>query len=69
MFHKDLEDRVVATRVKAKVNHPRVRDTSGFLASQSRDSVIIATSLDTLDGISLIGRDPRNTGHHSLNHQ
>ena len=69
LFHTDLGDRAIATRVKAKVNHPRVGDTSGLLASQGRERVSIVTSLDTLDGIALRGRDPENTGHHSPNHQ
>ena len=59
----------MATETKAKVNHLRVRDTSGLLASQGRERVSIITSLDTLDGITLRGRDPRVMGHHSLNHQ
>ena len=58
----------MAIRVKAKVNHPRVEDTSGLLASQGRKRVSIVTSLDTLDEISLKGRDPKIMGHHSPNH-
>ena len=69
LFHMDLGDRAVATRVKAKVNHPRVGDTSGLLASQGRERVSIVTSLDTIGGIAIKGRDPGNTGHHSPNHQ
>ena len=59
----------VATRAKAKVNHSGVGDTSGLLASQSREHVSIVTILDTLDGITLRGKDPRVMGHHSLSHQ
>ena len=69
MFHTDLKDRAMATRVKAKVNHPGVGDTLGLLASEGRERVFIITSLDTLNGISLRGRDPESTGHHSPNHQ
>ena len=54
----DLRDRVVAIRSKAKVNHLRVGDTSGLLASQGRERVSIVTTLDTLDEIALRGRDP-----------
>ena len=64
-----LRDRTVATRAKAEVNHSGVGDTSGLLASHGRERVSIITSLDTLDGISLKGRDPRFMGHHSPNHQ
>ena len=59
----------MATRIKAKVNHPRVGDTLGLLASQGRERVFIVTSLDTLDKIALRGRDPGIMGHHSPNHQ
>ena len=54
---------------KAKVNHSGVGDTSGLLSSQGRKRVSIVTSLDTLDGIALKGRDPKVMGHHSPNHQ
>ena len=33
MFHMDLKDRAVATKVKAKVNHPGVGETLEILAS------------------------------------
>ena len=65
----DLGDRAVATRVKTKVNYPGVGDTSGLLPSQGRERVSIVTSLDTVDKIALGGRDLRNVGHHSPNHQ
>ena len=58
----------MATRTKAKVNHLGVGDTSGLLASQGRERVSIITSLHTLDGIALRGRDSRVMGHHSPNH-
>ena len=69
LFRTDLRDRTVATRVKAKVNYPRVGDTSGLLPSQGREHVSIVTILDTLDEIVLGGKDLRNVGHHSPNHQ
>ena len=59
----------MVTRAKAKVNHSRVGDTSGLLANQGRERVSIVTSLDTLDGIALKGRDLRVMGHHSPNRQ
>ena len=65
----DLRAKAVAIRAKAKVNHSRVGDTSGLLASQGRACVSIVTSLDTLDGIALRVRDPRVLGHHNPNHQ
>ena len=68
-LHTDHWDGAVATRAKAKVNHSRVGDTSRLLASQGRERVSIVTSLDTLEGIALKGRDPRVMGHHSPNHQ
>ena len=58
----------MATRVKAKVNHLGVGGTSGLLAIQGRERVSIITNLDTLDWITLRGKDPGNTGHHSPNH-
>ena len=57
----------MATRAKAKVNRPRVENTSGLLAKQSREHVSTATSLDTFDGIAHGGKDPRVMGHLSLN--
>ena len=69
LFYTDPKERVVATKVKAKVNHPGIGDTSGLLANQGRERVSIVTSLDTLNKIALKGRDPRNTRHHSPNHQ
>ena len=40
-------DKVVATRAKARINHPEIEGTSGLLASQGRECVFSATSLDT----------------------
>ena len=47
LLHKDLRGRVGAIRAKVRVNHPKMGDTSGLLASQGREHVSIATSLDT----------------------
>ena len=69
MLRTDLKARVVAIRAKAKVNHPGVGDTLELLASQGRERFSIATSLDTLEGIALRGRDPRVMEHHNPNHQ
>ena len=53
----------MATKVKAKVSYPRVEDPSGFLASQIKERVSTATSLNTFDGITHGGRDPKVMGH------
>ena len=53
----------MATRDKAKVNHSRVGDTLGLLASQGKERVSIVTSLNTLDGVALRGKDPRVMGN------
>ena len=68
LLRTDLRDKVVATRAKAKVNHSGVGDTSGLLAGQGKERVSIVTSLETLDGIALRGRDPRIMEHHRPNH-
>ena len=44
---KGFKDSSVAIRAKATVDHPKVGDISGRLASQCRGHVSIATSLDT----------------------
>ena len=44
-------------------------DTLGLLASQGKERVSSATSLDMLYGIALRGKDPIVMGHHSLSHQ
>ena len=71
MLRTDPRKRAVTTRAKAKakVKHPRVGDTSGLLASQGKERVSFATSIDILDGIVREGRDPIDMGHHSPNHQ
>ena len=67
LFHKDLKDKTMATRAKAKISCPGVENTLRLLASQSRDQVTTATSLDTFDGIAHGGRDPKVLGHLSSN--
>ena len=47
LLHEGFRDRVVVTRAKAKINHHKMGDTSGLLASQGRGHVSIATSLNT----------------------
>ena len=69
MFRMEFRDRAVATRAKAKISCPRVENTSGLLASRSRERVSTATSLDTFDGITHGGRDPKVVGHLSPNHR
>ena len=69
MLRTEPRNRVGTTRAKAKVNHPGVGDTSKLLASQGRERVSFATSLDILDGIVCRGRDPRDMGHHNPNLQ
>ena len=44
---KGFRDRVVTIKAKARVNHPKVGNASRILASQGREHVSIATSLDT----------------------
>ena len=67
LFRMDLRDRAVATRAKAKISCPGVENTSGLLASQSRERVSTATSLDTFDEIAHKGKDPKVMGHLSPN--
>ena len=43
---KDFRDRAAAIKAKTRVNHHKMGDTSGLLASQGRGHVSIATSLD-----------------------
>ena len=47
LLRKGFRDRVATIRTKAKVNHLKIGDTSGLLASQGRGHVSIANSLDT----------------------
>ena len=65
----EFGDRAVATRAKAKISCPRVENTSGILASWSRERVSTATILDTFDGIAHGGRDPKVVTHLNPNRQ
>ena len=47
LLRKGFRDRAAAIRAKARVNHPKMGDTSRLLASQSRGHFSIATNLDT----------------------
>ena len=69
LLREGFRDKAAAPRAKARINHPKIRGTSGLLASLGRGCVSSATSLDTLNGIALKGRDPRVMGHHSPSHQ
>ena len=42
-----FKDRATTTMAKARISHPKMGDTSGPLASQGRECVSSATSLDT----------------------
>ena len=68
LLRESSRDKAVTTRAKARVSYPKMGDTSGLLASQGREHVSSATSLDILDGIALRGRDPRVMGHLNPNH-
>ena len=68
LLHEGFRERVAATRAKARISHLKMGDTLGLLASQGRECVSNATSLDTLDGIALRGKDPRVMGHHNPSH-
>ena len=46
LLRKGFREKVTAIRAKARVNRPRVGETSGLLTSQGRGHVSIATSLD-----------------------
>ena len=54
---------------KAKISHPKKGGTLRFLANQGKGCVSSVTSLDTLGGIALRGRNPRVMGHHSPSNQ
>ena len=47
LLHEGFRERVAVTRTKARISHPKMGDTSGILASQGRECVSSATSLDT----------------------
>ena len=42
-----FRDRAATLRAKARISHPKMGGTSGLLASQGRECVSSATSLDT----------------------
>ena len=69
LLREGFRDKVTTTRAKGRISHPKMGGTLKLLASQARECVSIVTSLDTLDGIALRGRDPRVMGHHSPSHQ
>ena len=68
MLHEGFRERAAATRAKARISHLKMGDTIGLLASQGREYVSNATSLDTLDRIALRGKDPKVMGHHNPSH-
>ena len=47
LLRKGFRDRAAAIRAKARVNHPKMGDTSRLLANQGRGHFSIATNLDT----------------------
>ena len=47
LLHKGFWDKATTIIAKAKVDHPKVGDILGHLASQCREHVSIVTSLDT----------------------
>ena len=47
MLHKAFRDRAAVIRFKVRISHPKMGDTLGLLASQGREHVSNATSLDT----------------------
>ena len=47
ILHEGFRDKAAAIRAKAKISHPKMGDTSGLLASQGREHVSSATSLNT----------------------
>ena len=68
LLRDGFRDKVATTRAKGRISHPKIGGTSRLLANQGRECVSSVTSLDTLDGIALRGRDPRVMGHHSSSH-
>ena len=47
LLHEGFKDRAAATKAKARINHPKMGDTSRLLASQGRERVSNATGLNT----------------------
>ena len=68
LLSEGFKDRAATPEAKAKISHPKMGGISGLLASQGRGCVSSVSSLDTLDGTTLRGKDPRVMGHHSLSH-
>ena len=47
LLYEGFRDKAAAIRVKARISHPKMGDTSRLLAKQGRGHVSIATSMDT----------------------
>ena len=47
LLHEGFRDRAADPRAKSRIGHPKMRGTSRLLASQGRECVSSATSLDT----------------------
>ena len=47
LLREGFKGRAMTIRAKAKISHPKRKDTSGILASQGRGHVSITTSLET----------------------
>ena len=45
LLHKDFRDKATAIKAKVRVNHPKLGDTLGLLASQAENIVSIATKI------------------------
>ena len=69
LLREGFRGKAMAPRAKVRVSHPKIGGTLGLLASQGKGCVFSATSLDTIDEITLRGRDPKVMGHHSPSHQ
>ena len=46
LLREGFRDRAAATRAKVRISHPKIGDTLGLLASQGREYVASATSMD-----------------------
>ena len=47
LLHKVFSDRALTIKAKARINHPKMGDTSGLLARKGREHVSSATNLNT----------------------
>ena len=47
LLGEGFRDKGAATKVKVRISHPKMGDTSGLLANQGRKHISNATSLDT----------------------